>query len=81
MVFIMNREGTIVETVTSPVHQGSNANEILLLAPFAPTNTVTVGFKLPNGILIQPRLSESGTGETMTPLEVNDLFLKIGADE
>ena len=81
MVFIMNREGTIVETVTSPVHQGSNANEILLLAPFAPTNTVTVGFKLPNGILIQPRLSESGTGETMTALEVNDLFLKIGADE
>lgn len=81
MVFIMNREGTIVETVTSPVHQGSNANEILLLAPFAPTNTVTVGFKLPNGILIQPRLSESGTGETMTPLEVNNLFLKIGADE
>lgn len=81
MVFIMNREGTIVETVTSPVHQGSNANEILLLAPFASTNTVTVGFKLPNGILIQPRLSESGTGETMTPLEVNNLFLKIGADE
>lgn len=81
MVFIMNREGTIVETVTSPVHQGSNANEILLLAPFAPTNTVTVGFKLPNGILIQPRLSESGTGETMTPLKVNNLFLKIGADE
>lgn len=81
MVFIMNREGTIVETVTSPVHQGSNANEILLLAPFAPTNTVTVGFKLPNGILIQPRLSESGTGETMTALEVNNLFLKIGADE
>lgn len=81
MVFIMNREGTIVETVTSPVHQGSNANEILLLAPFAPTNTVTVGFKLPNGILIQPRLSESGTGETMKALEVNNLFLKIGADE
>lgn len=81
MVFIMNREGTIVETVTSPVHQGSNANEILLLAPFAPKNTVTVGFKLPNGILIQPRLSKSGTGETMTALEVNDLFLKIGADE
>lgn len=81
MVFIMNREGTIVETVTSPVHQGSNANEILLLAPFAPTNTVTVGFKLPNGILIQPRLTESGTGETMTNLEVNDLFLKVGADE
>ena len=81
MVFIMNREGTIVETVTSPVHQGSNANEILLLAPFAPTNTVTVGFKLPNGILIQPRLSKSGTGETMTPLEVNDLFLKVGTDE
>ncbi len=64
MIFILNREGTVTETVTSPVYQGSNANEVVVLAPFAPTNTVTVGFTLPNGLIVQPKLTDSGKGAT-----------------
>lgn len=78
MIFILNREGTVTETVTSPVYQGSNANEVVVLAPFAPTNTVTVGFTLPNGLIVQPKLTDSGKGATMTSLPVKDLSLKVG---
>ena len=78
MIFILNREGTVTNTVTSPVYQGSNANEIVLLAPFAPTNIVTVGFTLPNGLIVQPILTDAGKGTAMTSLPVNDLLLKVG---
>ena len=78
MIFILNREGTVTETVTSPVYQGSNTNEVVVLAPFAPTNTVTVGFTLPNGLTVQPQLTASGKGTTMTSLPVEDLSLKVG---
>ena len=78
MIFILNREGTVTETVTSPVYQGSNANEVVVLAPFAPTNTVTVGFTLPNGLIVQPKLTDSGKGTAMTSLPVKDLSLKVG---
>lgn len=78
MIFILNREGTVTGTVTSPVYQGSNANEVVVLAPFAPTNTVTVGFTLPNGLIVQPKLTDSGKGTTMTSLPVKDLSLKVG---
>lgn len=78
MIFILNREGTVIETVTSPVYQGSNATEVVVLAPFAPTNTVTVGFTLPNGLIVQPKLTDSGKGTAMTSLPVKDLSLKVG---
>ena len=78
MIFILNREGTVTETVTSPVYQGSHTNEVVVLAPFAPTNTVTVGFTLPNGLTVQPQLTASGKGTTMTSLPVEDLSLKVG---
>ena len=78
MIFILNREGTVIETVTSPVYQGSNANEVVVLAPFAPTNTVTVGFTLPNGLIVQPKLTDSGKGTAMTSLPVKDFSLKVG---
>lgn len=78
MIFILNREGTVTETVTSPVYQGSNANEVVVLAPFAPASTVTVGFTLPNGLIVQPKLTDSGKGTAMTSLPVKDLSLKVG---
>lgn len=78
MIFILNREGTVIETVTSPVYQGSNANEVVVLAPFAPASTVTVGFTLPNGLIVQPKLTDSGKGTAMTSLPVKDLSLKVG---
>ena len=78
MIFILNREGTVTETVTSPVYQGSNANEVVVLAPFDPIDTVTVGFTLPNGIIVQPKLTASDKGTVMTRLPVKDLTLKDG---
>lgn len=78
MIFILNREGTVTETVTSPVYQGSNTNEVVVLAPFAPNNTVTVGFTLPNGLIVQPKLAENDKGTAMTSLPVRDLLLKVG---
>lgn len=78
MIFILNREGTVTETVTSPVYQGSNTNEVVVLAPFAPNNTVTVGFTLPNGLIVQPKLAENDKGTVMTSLPVRDLLLKVG---
>ena len=78
MIFILNREGTVTETVTSPVYQGSNANEVVVLAPFDPIDTVTVGFILPNGIIVQPKLTDSGKGTAMASLPVKDLSLKVG---
>lgn len=78
MIFILNREGTVTETVTSPVYQGSNANEVVVLAPFDPNDTVTVGFTLPNGLIVQPQLTASGKGTVMTRLPVKDLSLKVG---
>ena len=78
MIFILNREGTVTGTVTSPVYQGSNANEVVVLAPFAPASTVTVGFTLPNGLIVQPKLTDSGKGTAMTSLPVKDLSLKVG---
>jgi hypothetical protein len=56
MIFFANAEGTIVELISSPVNQGSNlANEIVLVAPFASYSRVTVGFELPNGVHVPER--------------------------
>lgn len=51
MIFFVGNDGTVIKSVPSPVYQGAaNANNIYLIAPFAENMTVTVAFKLPNGV-------------------------------
>ncbi len=51
MIFFVGNDGTVINSVPSPVYQGSaNTNNIYLIAPFAVNLQVTVAFKLPNGV-------------------------------
>ncbi len=57
MIFISNAQGTIQATLPSPIYQGSNlANEVVLIAPFAQTNQVDCAITLPNGARLLPIL-------------------------
>lgn len=54
MIFFIGNDGTIIKSFPSPVYQGSvNANNVYVIAPFAENLSVTVAFKLPNGILTE----------------------------
>lgn len=51
MIFFMANDGTVIKSFPSPVNQGSvNANNFYVVAPFAANASVTVAFKLPNGV-------------------------------
>lgn len=72
MIFIMNTEGTVTSAVSSPLYQGSDdVNEIVLLAPFATTTVVMVSFRLPNGQYVYPYFAgnENSTPYTATIIE------------
>ena len=48
MIFIINAQGDIINTVPESVYQGSNnANTIVLAGPISPYTSVTAAFKLP----------------------------------
>lgn len=54
MIFFVANDGTVMESVPSPVYQGAaNANNVYLVAPFASNLQATVAFKLPNGVLTE----------------------------
>ena len=51
MIFFVANDGTVIDSVPSPVYQGAaNANNIYLVAPFAENLQASVAFKLPNGV-------------------------------
>lgn len=59
MIFFSNAHGTLTACVPTPLHQGSNlANDIILIAPFPESAVVSVFFRLPNGVLLEPSLAE-----------------------
>ena len=59
MIFFSDAHGTLTACVPTPLHQGSNlANDIILIAPFPESAVVSVFFKLPNGVLLEPSLAE-----------------------
>ena len=59
MVFIATSNATISASVPSMVAQGSIlANEVMILAPFAASTSVTCAFILPNGVRTQEQLAE-----------------------
>lgn len=54
-IFFANAAGEVVGRVLDTVSQGSAlANPVVLIAPFASSNAVTVAYTLPNGINTQP---------------------------
>lgn len=55
MILFADANGTIQANFGTPVYQGSaNSNIIYLIAPYAPSSTVTVGFQLPDGVAVPP---------------------------
>ena len=57
MIFFVGNDGSVINTLPSPVYQGSaNANNIYLVAPFASNLSVTVAFRLANGVWTTPYL-------------------------
>lgn len=57
MQFFIDSQGTVKNLISSPVYQGStNANELVLVAPFSSANMVDAVFRLPNGIKTNPYL-------------------------
>ncbi len=51
MIFFIGNDGTVINSVPSPVYQGSaGVNDIYVVAPFASNLQATVAFKLPNGV-------------------------------
>lgn len=73
MVIITDASGNIqAPTIPENVYQGSNlANEIVFLAPLAQSNTVTITFRKPNGILIEELIMKEMTPYTSVPSEYN----------
>lgn len=50
MIFFANTQGTITKIINEPIYQGShNVSRVVLVAPFS-TASVTVAFRLPNGV-------------------------------
>ena len=75
MIFFVGNDGTIVKGLPSPVYQGAaNSNTVYLIAPFAENTSVTVAFKLPNGVVTAPAamasqgaiagVTDAATGQT-----------------
>lgn len=55
MQYFINSNGTTTNLITDPIYQGStNANEMVLVAPFSAGNQVTCDFRLPTGISTEP---------------------------
>lgn len=56
MIFFVNAQGVANQVTPSSVNQGSNnASEIVLIAPFAQSISVTMQITLPNGIALEPQ--------------------------
>ena len=70
MIFLSNADGTITAAVPQAIYQGSSqANEVVLIGPFSTASVVSVSFKLPNGQILKPRLTENVDGDfNMTEL-------------
>lgn len=96
MIFFVANDGTIIKSFPSPVYQGSvNANNIYLIAPFAANLTVTVAFRLPNGVISEryvmtpsneiSGVTDSKTGKTYSgwqfamPNEITKYFGNVKA--
>ena len=61
MLFYFNTSGSAMTSIPSPIYQGSvGVNEILVLAPFPASTTVTASFVLPNGVKLTPRVAQQG---------------------
>ena len=61
MIFFVANDGTVIKTVPSPVYQGgAGTNNVYLVAPFATNMSVTVAFKLPNGVWTPVDLMQNG---------------------
>lgn len=61
MLIKINPNGTITEVIRDRVFQGSNeANNLIIVAPFATNTVVEVSYELPNGIITQPYLVSNG---------------------
>lgn len=55
MLFFAANDGSIIKSLQENVYQGAaNANTIYLIAPFAAGMSVTVAFRLPNGVWTSP---------------------------
>lgn len=71
MIFFVANDGTVIKTMPSPVYQGSaNANTIYLVAPFASNMSVTVAFRLPNGVWTTPYVMTPQGGLTAPTGEI-----------
>ena len=58
MIFFANAEGTITQSINTPINQGSNgANEGVLICPFSAT-AITARYILPNGEITRPYLMD-----------------------
>lgn len=58
MLIMTDSKGNVVKSVPENIYQGSNnANSIALIAPFSANAQLTVAFRLPNGVLTEPRLA------------------------
>lgn len=54
MIFFANAEGAITQSINTPINQGSNgANEVVLICPFSAT-VITARYILPNGEITRP---------------------------
>lgn len=57
MQFFIDSQGTTHNVISDPVYQGStNANELVLVAPFSSGNVIEADFRLPIGITTEPYL-------------------------
>ena len=74
MIFFVGSGGTIVKSLPQPVYQGAaNANTVYLVAPFVATSTVTVAFKLPNGVATSPaQMTQQGAVPGITDENGNE---------
>lgn len=77
MIFFVANDGTVINSVPSPVYQGSaNANDIYLVAPFAEDLQASVAFKLPNGVwTVRYPMTTSGVIEGVINKETGKPYL------
>ena len=65
MILISDVKGNLTALYPEQLNQGSsNLNEILLFAPFVSSTVIYASFRLPNGIILYPKLGKNGSEYT-----------------
>ena len=78
MIYLCDKQGVIKAVLPTPVNQGSvGVNEIVFIAPFPTTSTVSLAITLPNGVLVYPQPFPAATSNYPYNMTLAEDFIGV----